>query len=283
MIALGPKWWQWPTVLSLDAPAVALLWQRLLARSAGARLGAAPVFVLGASVWLAYAADRWIEGWRLHPEHIRTQRHHFYQSWRWPIGALWAAVLGADVAVAIEGLGRREFLAGLALVGAVAAYLLSHQLVHRHHRWRAPKELCVALLLAGGVAVFIVAPAPVRWRGVAMPLALFGLLCFANCALISVWEDAVDQSHGQTSLSRQFRRGRSFSRALPWATAAIALCLCLRLPGPQRAAAACGVASGLLLAGLDGAEARLGRERARVLADVALMTPLVPLLTALCR
>ena len=30
-----PHWWQWPTILSLDAPAVALLWQWQLARVAG--------------------------------------------------------------------------------------------------------------------------------------------------------------------------------------------------------------------------------------------------------
>jgi len=281
MITLRPKWWQWPTVLSLDAPAVALLWQWLLARSAGTSLLAAPVFILGASVWLAYAADRWIEGWRLHPEHIRTQRHHFYQSGRWPIGALWAGVLIADVGTAIGGLRRRELLAGLLLLAPVCAYLLSHQLVHRHRRWRAPKELCVATLLVGGVAVFIAAPG--RGSSLAAPLALFGLLCFANCALISVWEDVVDQSHGQTSFSRQFRRGRSFSRALPWGAAAFALCLGLRPPGPQTVVAACGLASGLLLAGVDRAEGRLGRERARVLADVALMTPLVSLLLTLSR
>ena len=30
-----PHWWQWLTILSLDAPVVAVLWQWLLARVAG--------------------------------------------------------------------------------------------------------------------------------------------------------------------------------------------------------------------------------------------------------
>jgi hypothetical protein len=281
MITLRPKWWQWPTVLSLDAPVVAMLWQGLFAASIRAPLRFAPVFVLGTSVWLAYAADRWIEGWRLHPEAVRTQRHYFYQRGRWPLAALWLAMLAGDLAAATSGLSRREFLAGLVLLGAVVAYLLSHQLVHRHHPGRAPKEVCVALLLAGGVAVFIVAPELERALRVAGLLALFGLLCFANCALISVWEDAVDQSHGQTSFARQFRRGRALSRAVPWLAAALAGALCLSLSGPARTAAACGLASSLLLAAVDRAERRIGRERARVLADVALMTPLLPLAAAL--
>jgi len=283
MLTLRPKWWQWPTVLSLDAPAVALLWQGLLARTARVQLGGAPVFVLGSSVWLAYAADRWLEGWRLHPERIRTQRHHFYQTWRWPVAAVWAAVFAADLFAAVRGLGRREFLGGALLLGPVAAYLLSHQLVHRHHRGRAPKELCVALLLAAGVGVFPVVRSPSGAQSWGAPLALFGLLCFTNCALISVWEDEVDRSHGQTSFARQFRRGRTLSRALPWLAAACSLGLAVRWRGPEAAAAGCALASGLLLAAVDRAERRLGRERARVLADVALMTPLIPLLGTLGR
>ncbi|HEY4988495.1 MAG TPA: hypothetical protein VII09_01740, partial [Opitutaceae bacterium] len=74
-----PRWWLWPTILSLDAPAVVLLWQGLLAKSASVGLAAPERLVLGASVWLAYSADRWIEGWRLGPESIRTHRLRFHQ------------------------------------------------------------------------------------------------------------------------------------------------------------------------------------------------------------
>jgi hypothetical protein len=43
-----PHWWQWLTVLSLDAPLVAVAWQVALARSAGVALGGPHVFILGA-------------------------------------------------------------------------------------------------------------------------------------------------------------------------------------------------------------------------------------------
>ena len=278
-----PYWWQWPTVLSLDAPLVAVLWQWLLARPARVGLHWPHAFVLGATVWLAYAADRWIEGWRLEPDRIRTQRHHFYHRWRWPVAALWLAVFAADLVTAFLRLNRRELDAGFLLLAPVLAYLLSHQLIHRHHPWRAPKEICVAVLLGAGVALFLLARPEVALRPLAAPLGLFTLLCFANCALISVWEHEVDATHGQTSFARQFRRGAAFGRTLPWLLAVVAALLAGSETGDTRAAAACVAASSLLLGALDRAEPRLGAQLARVLADVALLTPLVPLLAAASR
>jgi hypothetical protein len=277
-----PRWWQWLTVLSLDAPAVALLWQGELARSFDIPLGIAPIFVLGASVWLAYAADRWIEGWRLAPDCVRTQRHHFYRRWRWPIALFWLAVLAADFWEASVGFSRREFEAGWLLLGPVGAYLLSHQLIHRHHPWRLPKEVCVAALLGAGVALFLVA-SPHAAASLAAPLALFMLLCFANCALISVWEHAVDRSHGQTSFALQFQRGARISRALPWAIAAGSVAFWFVAPAAAHPLALCAAASAVLLGVVDRLQSRLGWELARVLADLALMTPAVPLAGRLLR
>lgn len=273
----GPRWWLWPTILSLDAPAVALLWQALLARTASVAAGMPEAVVLGSSVWLAYAGDRWIEGWRLPPAAVRTQRHRFYQRWRWPTAALWAAVLGLDLVVALGGLPIRELRAGALVLVPVVAYLLSHQLVHRRSRGRIPKEVCVALLMAGGASVFVASQPGARLPALACPLGLFVLLCFANCALISCWEDEVDRSHGETSLALQFGRTRRLARALPWVAAVLAGILA-SAGGPSAPAEACALAAGVLLGLVDAAEVRLGRVRARVLADVALLTPLVPLL-----
>lgn len=272
-VATRPRWWLWPTILSLDAPAVVLLWQALIARSASVGAGQPEEIVLGSSVWLAYCADRWIEGWRLVPENICTHRHRFHQRWRWPILAIWIVVLGLDMAEAILGLPAAEFRAGILILVPVAAYLLSHQLIHRENPWRAPKEACVAMLLGGGAAVFAANRPGADLRGMAVPLALFVLLCFANCALISVWEDEVDLSHGQTSLALQFGRSVALSRALPWVVCAGALAVWVAGVPHAAAAAACGGASGVLLGLVDLAEPRIGRVRARVLADVALMTP----------
>jgi hypothetical protein len=273
-----PHWWQWPTVLSLDAPAVALLWQWLLARVAHTPLAWPQVFILGAATWLAYAADRWIEGWRLSPAQVLTQRHWFYQHRRWPAFVAWLGVLTVALAVAFTRLNSRELSAGLLVLAPVLVYLLSHQLLHRGHPWRAPKELCVALLFAAGVACFPLARDPGVLRPLAAPLVLFGALCLANCALISLWESEVDHAHGQTSLALQYPRGRQLVHALPWLLAALAAGSAVLETRIARTTALCAATSGVLLGMVDFAHARSGRQLARVLADVALMTPLVPLL-----
>jgi hypothetical protein len=273
-VASPARWWQWPTILSLDAPAVVVLWQVLIARSASIKISASEGMVLGSSVWLAYAADRWIEGWRLVPDTVRTQRHRFHQRRRWPMLALWVAVLALDLATAVRGLPTAALKAGFLVLIPVAAYLLSHQLIHRKIRLRAPKEVCVALLLGAGSAVFPASRAGADIRAMAVPLILFVLLCFANCALISVWEDEIDRSHGQTSLALQFSRAAAVSRALPWLIFVLSAGVLVAAVPHARGAAACAAASGVLLGLVDMAEPRLGWAAARVLADVALMTPL---------
>jgi hypothetical protein len=265
-------------VLSLDAPAVSLLWQALLARVGGVALGWPPMAVLGLSVWLAYAADRWIEGWRLDHAQVRTPRHYFYQRYRWPVAVVWVVACLADVWVAFAYLPRFDLLAGFSLLAAVAAYLLSHQLVHRHHRWRLPKEICIAGLLSAGVAVFLLrAPS---WTELVMPLTLFALLCFANCALISVWEQHVDRAHGQTSLAIDSADNARAIVQLPFLIVVLAGVAAAAGAGAGRMAAVCAGASAMLLASVDWAEPRIGRQLARVLADVSLMTPAVALLWA---
>ncbi|MDE3084869.1 MAG: hypothetical protein KGJ37_06605 [Verrucomicrobiota bacterium] len=273
-----PYWWQWPTVLSLDAPAVAVLWQWLLARTARATLAWHHVFILGAAVWLVYAADRWIEGWRLAPAQVLTQRHWFYLRWRWPIFLGWLGVAAADLTAVFLRLDSREITAGFILLAPVLVYLLSHQLVHRDHPWRAPKELCVALLFTAGVLCFPLVREPRAFRRLVVPAMLFGALCLANCALISLWETEVDHTHGQTSLALQYPHSHRLVRALPWLLAILAAGFAAGESGAVRIVSLCAAASGLFLGAVDLAHTRCGRQLARVLADVALMTPLIPLL-----
>jgi hypothetical protein len=266
-------------VLSLDAPVIVLLWQQLFGRVGRVVLHWPHAFVLGSSVWLAYAADRWFEGWRVKPAHMRTARHRFYQRWRWPVAASWVVVLVVDVTVALVNLSRREFAAGAVLLIPVLLYLLSHQLAHRHRRWRVPKEFCIAVLLGGGTAVFVVADSTAALRVIAVPLSLFAALCFANVALISAWEHEVDLSHGQVSLARQFRGAAAVSRIFPWlvfvVAAVIGVVTTSRL---TRQAVACAAVSAMLLGVIDRWEPGWGWQASRVLADAVLLTPLIALL-----
>ena len=268
-----PHWWQWATILSLDAPAVAVAWQWLFARSIGSTLNWHHHAILATAVWLAYSADRWIEGWRLPSEQVQTQRHHFYQRHRWFTFALWLSVLIASVTLSLLKLHSRELIAGLILLIPVALYLLSHQLVHRHHPLRVPKELCVALLFAGGISVFSIAQTALTFSSHGVLLILFGMLCFADCALISIWEDEVDRQHGQTSLALQYPSGRRLVPWLPWGITLIAFGFTLHADESLRFALFCIAASGVLLGIVDRLHRTWGRQLSRALADLTLLTP----------
>ena len=274
-------WWQWPTTLSLDAPAVAVVWQWLFAQTTGATLAWFHHVILAAAVWLAYSADRWIEGWRLPPEHVQTQRHQFYQRHRWTTFGVWLALLISSIALSFNTLNATELKAGLLLLGPVLAYLLSHQLLHRKHPLRVPKELCVALLFAAGIAVFSFAQITIDFHHGGILLILFGLLCFADCALISVWEDEVDRQHGQTSLALQYPGGHWLVHFLPWIIAVVSLGFVINASAAPRIALLCISCSALLLGLIDQRQDHHGREWARAWADFALLTPLIPWL--ICR
>jgi hypothetical protein len=209
-----------------------------------------------------------------------TQRHDFHQRHRRPIAVIWAVVLLAGVGTALRCLDLREITAGLLLLVPVLLYLLSHQLLHRHHPWRIPKELCVAVLFAAGTACFSLVQVPAAANRLVVPLLLFGLLCLANCALISLWEDEVDRAHGRTSLALQLPRARGLVHGLPWITALLAAGFVWTGHGGQRGAALCALAAGLLLGGVDLLHRHTGRQLARVLADLVLLTPLVPWLAS---
>jgi len=276
----SPRWWQWPTILALDAPAVAVAWQSMLARVAGVALRPYHVVLLAISVWLAYSADRWIEGWRLPIEAVRTQRHYFLIRRRWPAFAVWIATLVGGIALASYRFSSREWVASLGLLLPVLLYLLSHQLLHRDHPWRVPKEICVAVIVALGAALY---PATLNTDSLhllAVPTALFMLLCLANCLLISGWESEVDLRHRQISLALRFSHARIVAGGLPFGIFLLSVAVAAFSGAATRIAALSAAASAASLAILNLTQPRLGRERARLLADVALLTPLVALALA---
>jgi hypothetical protein len=273
-----PLWWQWLTVLSLDAPLVALLWQALFAWVVGVRLPWHDPVLLGLAVWIVYAADRWIEGWRLSPEIVQTPRHLFYIRHRWPVFGVAVAAMVATAAIAITCLDGREFKAGLILVIPTLIYLFSHQLLHRHHPLRLPKEICIAVIFALGCAIAPAVHAPDHLMRLWLPGVLFCMLCFANCALISVWEKDVDSLHGQTSIALQLKGAPTFIRLLPWFIGIAAFAVMIAGDPAIKSAAACAASSGILMGILDLLQSRIGRIPARASIDITLMTPVFVLL-----
>jgi hypothetical protein len=261
--------------LSLDAPTVTMLWQWLLAHVAHVSLSWYHYAIVGTSIWLSYAADRWLESWRVPAARLQTPRHQFYLRHRRVTAGVWCGALAGALWLSFTRLTGRELAAGSLLLVPVLVYLLSHQLVHRGYPWRLPKEVCVAGLLGGGAAVFAACAPAVRVAALAEGGGWFVALAFVNCSLIGRWEQTVDRAQGQDSLILWYPWSGRVVPLLPWMLLAGAAVGWMVGHGDLRTLRACAAVSAGLLGLIDRAERRTGWPIARVLADAALLTPAV--------
>ncbi len=257
------RFWLWPNLLSLDAPAVAVLWQILFARCFGVPVDALAALLLLVTVWLIYSADRTLDAWR---GECDTQRHEFYRRhWR-DLLPLWVAVLGLAGWLAAIHLKPGLFLRGTILLTAVATYFaVVHCRFHfRFHpfalagagtRSRWPKEAVVGVLFALGAS--LVAWGKVKTSADAATILLFSALCWMNCVAIQKWEgEGLDWSPG-------------IAASLLACAAGILLYAHRPVLGGAEMASACA----FLL--LDRVRPRLSADALRVLADVALLSPVL--------
>ena len=244
--------WLWPNLLSLDAPLVAVLWQTLFLRCLGAPVRLLPAVVLFLAVWLIYAADRMLDAFR---DPSRAARHLFYRRHLRPVLVVWICVLPLTAILAAGGLTRLVLARGLGMLAAVAVYLCLVQALRSGLRRIGLKETAVALLFALGTS--LTAWDSIRTWSDALTVVLFSALCWLNCVAIEQWEDGPDD----------WRIG---------AIAAFVALAGLALLHHQRPILASAEAMSLLaLTLLDRVHNRLSKDALRVLADAALLSPLL--------
>jgi hypothetical protein len=239
-------------LLSLDAPLVALLWQMLFVRCLHGRAGLAETILLGLAVWLIYAADRMLDAWR---GAGTAPRHRFYARYWRALGSVWIVIFGVGLWFAWVMLPRELWLRGAVVASGVGVYLAG---VHGAPvKWRAgAKEAAVGVVFALGTSL-AAWPVVAGWADV-LAIALFSVLCWMNCAAIEDWE-----------------AGRRARDGVWIAAAAVALISVALLPERRPVLACAETASALGLVLLDECGARLSRAALRVLADVALLSPLL--------
>jgi hypothetical protein len=240
--------WLWPNLLSLDAPVVAVLWQILFARCFQVPVDAVAAVLLLLTVWLIYVADRTLDAWK---GDCHSPRHEFYRRhWR-NLLPVWLAALALAAWLAIERLSPRLFLRGAVLLAAVAVYFA---LIHLGRR-RWPKEAVVGVLFALGAS--LVAWGQVRTPADVATILLFSGLCSINCLAIEKWEA------GQPDWS-------PCAAGLSLAGVAGVLLYAHR---PVLGGAELASAFGFVLLGR--VRPRLSANAVRVLADVALLSPVL--------
>jgi hypothetical protein len=269
----------WLTVLSLDAPAVAVLWQLLFARSFHARLGASVTLLLALVVWLIYVADRVLDALKAPAEGAESTRHLFYRRHLWAF--LFPLCTGFVLAawISLTRLDLRTFTDGVVILLAVGAYLLAVHLVSQGREW-LPKEMLVGVLFALGTCFPVWEHMSQDVATLVGPFLLFTALCWMNCAAIEFEE--------WTRL-----RGRRFGVPHRWtvwmggqfllisiATAAVALGFVLvEVGGGQWQISAAEMLSALAFALIRYKKESLSIDQFRVLMDIALVTPLLFLLS----
>jgi hypothetical protein len=168
-------------VFCIIEPLVGVGWQWALAASNDRSISAHRYFLLGSSLWLVYALDRWLDARSGRPI---TTRHAFFARQRERLVVPWCAVLFGSVALALVTLTHDEWLACAALLALAALYLFA---VHRLGLPPSLKKVGVAIIFALGAGVFL-------WPTASDPQSLaFGQLILAalaacNLAAITAFE-----------------------------------------------------------------------------------------------
>jgi hypothetical protein len=262
--------WLWPNLLSLDAPIVAILWQQLFTKVFQVPATKTSGITLAATVWLIYAGDRILDAWQTAEV---SARHRFYRRhWR----AVTPVILGAAVLsawCAFTGIRQPVLFNGIGLLIMVAAYLAVVHITPGFSRRWWPKELAVAIIFALGATIHV-------WTFATQPaslwvpsIAVFGVLCWINCAAISYWEKAA--AHGSTAWL-----GRGL-REVSLMAASVAIVFAMLNPFPQsRLLYAAEALAALGFFALSLFSRRLSPDALRVAADVVLCTPALFLLFA---
>ncbi|HKQ88517.1 MAG TPA: hypothetical protein VJS43_17295 [Candidatus Acidoferrales bacterium] len=266
--------WLWWNILSLDAPAVAVVWALLFARASHVEVPAATTAALALVVWVIYLADRLFDGWSAIDSRLLKERHRFCQRHRVAVSTMGILGAVAGVWLAYKGLNAAEVRAGLILAGLVGAYMLCVHLGGSAASHLFPKEIAVGLLFAAGTALPIWSqPRAFSWDGLFSWL-LFALICILNCVAIECWEDQVAVRNTETARSRLVNWAASRIAMFAAGTALLGIAGLWLLHSDSNAIAAAGTAALLILL-LNSARPRLSRHAIRVLADAALLIPAV--------
>jgi hypothetical protein len=286
----------WLNLVCLDAPLVAVAWLWLFARTFQVPLHAGNCLALFLTAWLIYLADRLADASSLKAGLPRSLRQEFCLRHREVWIAVVVLVAGFDAYVIWRTTALATFLVG-AVVGALALiYLVINHPLGRIWRSLPAKELAIGVLFTTGTLVALMPALPLLRGPFVTSAVAFAALCALNCISIAGWEQELDRAQEKVSIATRHpnftRRNGTMCAGL--ALACLAMAIANRAPAPILG---CISVSALLLSWLNTSprfkEGRfsnrprrfVNRRSLRVtpdertaLADLVLLTPLIPLL-----
>ncbi len=257
--------WIWPNLLSLDAVAIALLWQQLFADATQTTLGLSERLALAFPVWMIYVLDRAFDGAR--NEFAPTARHRFYQHHRrWAFAGVLVATC-TELLLATT-LSEPVLLSGSMLLFVVLAYFLTVHLPF-NARPRLPKEMFVAAVFSIGTALVSLSRARLT-PNLALAMLLFALLCLLNCSTIE-YREAQRYRLRDTPLTHSaIWLGRNL-QPISWGICLIALALMYLQPS-HAIYGGVAMSAGALIC-FDKTHVNMTADQLRVAADLPLAIP----------
>ncbi|MDQ8205990.1 hypothetical protein QEH52_00585 [Coraliomargarita sp. SDUM461003] len=205
------KIWQWPNVLAIDAALIAALWLLALERAHSLEITWVAHAVLALSVWLSYVADRLYDVRSRERAALLSTRHDFSKRYARPLWRVWFVALGVDLLLATQ-LSPQQLTKGVQLLIICLIYTLLNQKLSRRF---FPKEICVALIYAGGVQIFLPNTVSTDFY------QAFAFLCLLNCLIIGAKEKHIDAKMRVHSLATLV--AERWLSPLAWTGAALVL------------------------------------------------------------
>ncbi|MEY2483140.1 MAG: hypothetical protein QOK24_1668 [Verrucomicrobiota bacterium] len=205
---------------------------------------------------------------------------------------------GLDAYVIWHNAAAETFLVGAAVGLLALVYLLLNHPLGRIWRFVPLKEFAIGFLFATGTLVALLPALPRLNAAFTLGALAFASLCTLNCISIARWERELDEAQRKTSIAT---RHPSLTRHVAKICALLAFAsLAMAIACPAAAPILGSISlSALLLAGLNASTSlkegrfrnrprrfvnrrslKLDRDQRTALADLVLLTPIIPLLVA---
>ncbi len=274
-------WWLIPNLLSLDAPLVAVTWLYLFAKTW--RVDYLPwnaYIALGLVVWVIYVTDRLLDasmpGGISEKLEARHDFHRKYQRW-FQVAAVVAGV--AALVLVVGSLPMRIY--GLAATGGILVagfFALSLFSTHGPHEIPHAKNVLAGAAFAYGTAMlaYVFTSFDMMDFLGSRELICFAVLCVLNISAIDLWE------HANRTADPEIKAGDELALTLPLTLlGGAALIFALQDHEMTTRPFFYAILTGAgLLHILNRTRSRFSMDALRVLADVALLVPLVVFLAA---
>ena len=209
--------WVWPNLIGLDAPFIAIVWQKLFADSFNVKLPLSNYLTLFLVVWVIYSVDRLMDARSLRSKETASLRHRFYLKYFRLLFFITGSCFLCASYLCLAVIPLEMLKIGLAISPFVLVYLLHRKFSTGPMLAVVPKEIFVGLVFAIGATL----PGHV-WAGdipeafLSSSVIVFGVLCSMNCIAISVWERDSDYQNDSSALPQFFPIITKFFTPVSW-------------------------------------------------------------------